>query len=1094
MITMKIIPQFTLFILLVLSVFKSHSQERGLMLSKYFSPNEYWAGTQNWSVAEDHRGIMYFGNINGVLEYNGATWKLFTLDNLSAARSLATGNDGLIYVGGFNEFGVLLPNEFGQLKYFSFNKYLEPEVSDYGEVWRVNCLNDTVFFVTENYLFYFANGSVSHIKSEQSSKFYLTFIVNDKLYVHQEGWGLGVFNTNKITLVEKGRVLASEKIHSIFPIDNDLLICTRNNGFFKYQNEGGRISIRSLNDFNMKTRSLNDYFISKSYYSGVQLTNGYIAMTSISGDILIIDQQLNVIEVINSETIGIKSPAYGLYQAYNGALWLALDNGIALVEIQSPIRFWDEGRGLSGVIADVARLRDTLYIATGSGVFYTTNPMANDFELSTFHPVNENFEQVWEFLYFQPPSDNWQYPYSLSPDFTLDQKNAILLVATRKGIFQINGCKAKKISGYERVLNMQQSKKDPSKLYLALYNGIALTQYVDGKWVDRGYQFGVSKQINDVAEDSSGNYWLSVDFVGLYRVKPNTLNSHNPIIDTFDINDGLPSVRSIRIFDEHNPPLFYVDMEYYIFNDSTSRFEKRQQNMTEDTQPNEDELMEDALPWYRIGDDILTYFYVAHLTDSVVWFSTSKGITRFKKEFPYNYKYIPPAIITQVALEDSILFHGTNNALSNNLLADTTLWVTTSSSVVNYSGEISYSRNSISFHYSLPFYEGDKPNLFSIKLEGYSKDWTEWTSETKKEFINLPPGRYVFKVKGKNIYRIESEIAEYHFTILPPWYRTIYAYIGFVILLLSLITVIVKFYTYRLIRERDKLEQIVKERTQEILIQKEEIMVQAEHLKDANEWITEKNNELEKQKEELELKKNQLEQSDDTKNKFFRIIAHDLRNPISTAVSTTEYILANYNSFNRETLKDIIEKLNRLSLTTYDLLENLLDWSTSQMGQLKFKLTQVELEYLVSESIDLVKTVIEAKQIEVIVNVPTSLRVFADENMLRTVIRNLISNAVKFSNEKGFIKISSLLKDDFCFLIVEDNGVGISNENLNNLFRIDKDFRTLGTHKERGSGLGLIICKEFMEYNGGSISVHSELGKGSAFTISIKMSNTKVEA
>jgi signal transduction histidine kinase len=298
---------------------------------------------------------------------------------------------------------------------------------------------------------------------------------------------------------------------------------------------------------------------------------------------------------------------------------------------------------------------------------------------------------------------------------------------------------------------------------------------------------------------------------------------------------------------------------------------------------------------------------------------------------------------------------------------------------------------------------------------------------------------------------------------------------------------VVKLYTYRLIREKDKLEGIVKERTQEILMQKEEILVQAEHLRETYDWMRAKNIELEYQKKAFEKKKDQLEISNATKNKFFRIIAHDLRNPISTLVSSTGYILTDIEKFDNVKMKRIIEELNKLSLTTYNLLENLLDWSTSQMGEIRFDPKKVEIISVVRENLELVKSNIDSKNIQIDISVPEGLRVLADENMVHNIIRNLITNAVKFTPDNGLIKVFTEVKDDYCSLNIADNGVGISKENLENLFRIDKHVSTPGTHNEKGSGLGLILCKEFVERNGGTISVTSDPEKGSTFTISFKL-------
>lgn len=1072
-----------LFCIIVFCTNNVYAQVRGLMYSKYYSAKEYKSGTQNWSVVEDSRGVLYVGNANGVLEFNGDAWRLIPLANSSTARSLAVDSSGLVYVGGVNEMGVLLANSNGELVYASLTNYLPPETKDFGEIWRITVLGDSIFFSSQQYLFCWHNNKFSYWQID-ANRFYLTHLIGSDLVVQKIGQGLQMIKDSVLVDVNGSDFFANYRIHSIIPFNNKYLICTRSNGFFLANYNGKELlNITPFGNISPKARKLSGYFKSNLFYHGILLNDSLVALSSLSGEVMLVNSSWDVVDIINSESIGIVSPAYQLHKSKSGVLWMALDNGIAMVEALSPFRYWNEDMGVSGVIADVAELRDTLYIATGNGVFYTPASSENNLLLSHFKPVDRKLEQAWEFLYFVPPSPQWSSPYTLSDTLLLNHDEAILLVSSTTGLFQLNGSGVIRVSDYSRVLRLHQYSKNPKQLYLGLSQGLALVEYNKGKWIDKGDQFGISKDVNEIGEDQDGNLWLASNFNGIFKI-PHTLtenpNSGKPIF--YGDEKGIESPRSISIFDEYNPVVFSIDEHVYKYDSESDQFVDYWKGIEPDTTvTNSREISPSDMHFYRVQGDVLSLLYVAHLTDTVLWFSTNKGITRYANSGYDGFLNKLSTQIWKVTASDSVIFAGANYgkaiAPSDSLL----YYLPNNSSVINFNQELNFVDNTLNFNYSLPFYEGSVPNVYSYYLEGYDKGWSDWKVESKKEYTNLPPRSYVFKVKARNLYGVESEISEYHFTILPPWYRTYVAYAFYVFCLIALVILIVKFYTYRLVQEKDKLEALVLERTQEILVQKEEILVQAEHLKDANEWITAKNSELEE-------KKNQLEVSDATKNKFFRIIAHDLRNPISTAVSTTEYILSNFDNSSSDSVKKFIEKLHRLSLTTYSLLENLLDWSTSQMGQIRYNPKMVELNFMVADSIDLVRSMIDSKRIEIAVDISPSIEVYADENMLRTVIRNLISNAVKFTPEGGCVKLSAQVTDKLCFFSIEDSGVGISEENMQNLFKIEREFKTLGTNNERGSGLGLIISKEFIELNGGTISVKSEQGKGSVFTISIKMS------
>jgi signal transduction histidine kinase len=1077
---LKFFTNLFLVIYCVYSIPIANAQEKGLIQSKLFTPKEYRAGTQNWAIVEDHRGIMYFGNGRGVIEFNGETWNLIKLKNESSVRSLAVGKNGTVYVGGFNEFGYLQPSTLGELSYISLTPLIS-ELLPIGEVWDINCFGDTIFFLSDRYIFRFVNGKHEFWESKTKS-FYLSFSLNNEYYVQELGVGLLKFGDNSFHLIENGDYFSEIKIHSIFTHKDGLLIGSRSDGFYLYCNSNGNVKITPLDKVSKNGKRINDYFKTHSFYHGVSLTSNLFALSSISGNILVVNSDFDVVDIINHETIGIKSPTLYLYFSKQQSLWLALDNGICLVDVLSPFRYWNEDTGFSGVITDIARLDNFLYISTASGIFYTTTQ--DEFKINNFVRVEGDFEQSWELLYFKK-KDVKQFDKP-SPKPENYNENILLLAATRKGLYEIKGSKSQKISNYDALLSIYQSKKDQTSLYLGLSSGLAQLSYINDKWYDKGKKFSVDSRINDIAEDSLGNIWLSSNHTGIYRVKnPLSVYPDSITVDFFDTSHGIPNLRYIWIVDQSNPLLFYIDNSYYFFCDSTNSF-KPYVSSRNDEESNDDST--DNLAWARMWENVITEFYITHIGDSTPWFGANSGVYRYKKVAKRDYSFTYPAQIRLVSTGDSVLFYGTNTKICTADYGEEKARLCVNENpVINLGTVLKYKNNSITFYYSSPFFEGEKQTEYSFWLEGYDYDWSDWSIETKKEYTNLPPGNYRFKVKSKNLYHVESTAGEFVFVVLPPWYLTLYAFVGYVVFLGLLVVIIVRVYTYRLILEKDKLEVLVKERTQEILIQKEEILVQSEHLKEANDWISAKNLELEEQKRVIEFKKNQLEISDATKNKFFRIIAHDLRNPISTVVGTTSHILTNFELTDSKTTKKLIEDMSSLSMTTYNLLENLLDWSTSQMGELRFNPSILDLKSLITQNIELVKRKIESKNINLVFQVSDDIEVLADENMLQTVVRNLISNAVKFTFDNGTIEISANVVDDICFLSVKDTGIGISKENIKNLFRIDKDVRTYGTHNEKGAGLGLILCKEFIELNGGKISVTSEPQKGTEFIISLKL-------
>jgi len=246
-----------------------------------------------------------------------------------------------------------------------------------------------------------------------------------------------------------------------------------------------------------------------------------------------------------------------------------------------------------------------------------------------------------------------------------------------------------------------------------------------------------------------------------------------------------------------------------------------------------------------------------------------------------------------------------------------------------------------------------------------------------------------------------------------------------------------------------------------------------------------KNQEITKQKEELEVQRKELEALNTTKDKFFAIIAHDLKNPFSTVLALSELLAREFETFESDKLKIFIEQIYKYSNNTYNLLENLLQWSMLQTGRMPLRPKLVNLRLIINENIELLKGNATQKGIKILTSIEDDHFVYVDTNMITTVVRNLLSNAIKFTPTDGEIYISIIDDGDYFKVLVKDTGVGISQNDLNNLFRIDSNPSTIGTSQEKGTGLGLIICKDFIERNGGFIGVESQPNIGSSFYFKI---------
>lgn len=270
-------------------------------------------------------------------------------------------------------------------------------------------------------------------------------------------------------------------------------------------------------------------------------------------------------------------------------------------------------------------------------------------------------------------------------------------------------------------------------------------------------------------------------------------------------------------------------------------------------------------------------------------------------------------------------------------------------------------------------------------------------------------------------------------------------------------------------KKRD-LEKLVMERTKE--------------LKDKSE-------KLEIQTKELDLSNKNLKTINKTKDKLFAIIAHDLKSPFNTILGMLSLLMEGYDSFDDAKKKEMMSYIDSSSKNLYKLLENLLEWARSQTGSMEFNPKPFVLMDVVAGNIQLTERQAEEKNIKVACTCSEEITVFADKNLLNTVFRNLLSNAMKFTRDGSItITMTKNIADNCVEVRIIDTGIGIEPERIKNIFSVSSGKTTLGTSGETGTGLGLILCKEFVERNGGKIYIESEFEKGSTFIFTIPLAGS----
>ena len=832
----------------------------GVPIINNYSPQTFNASDQNWSVIQDQRGVMYFGNNDdGLLEFDGINWRKIKYSNSSTVRSLAIDSSGTVFVGGVGGFGYITPDEFGEMKYVSLSERLDSSEQQFQNVWKTYTTKDAVYFCTTVSIFkYDYNKVYKFITLPQSSLF--SYYFKGKFYFGNYQRGLMMIDNKDTIVVRGGDFFYRKNIFSILPYsDNEIVIGTMFNGLFIYNLNTGKVSDSKIPE------STNNYFRTGNVLSsGSALSNDrYIFGTTTNGVIIVDKNDFTIISKLNT-SLGLQSDI--VYSTYNEPnclspqpLWFAMDKGISKTNINSPFNYFGDESGIEGSINDIIKFNGTLYVATVAGVYYLEYEN-ND---PKFIQI-EGISSAWSFLNFKPKSC----------------EKEILLIGTNYGLYEIfdknqTSQIERSISNLENPTHkfytyiLYASRFDPDMLYIGTSRGFIGLKYKNDKnWeIEIDLEDTLGLEIRSIRENKNKEIWACSAFDGIYKISFD--NNKEATIEHFDTSNGLPMLKTNFACDFKEDLIFATEKGFYKYSEIDDEFIKDDifgdkycngsvavYRFITDTHGNHWLSLSNNNPnkkirWvevitpyddgnYKITDvpfmplPNLAYEVIYTDNENITWFGNSNGLYSYDKQLDRSYENKYYALIRKVTVnQDSVIFHGTYfNRNKDSIAIANTIQPEELIPTLEFS-----LRNPI-FYFAAPFFENEESTVFSYFLDGYSNSWSKWDKEPKAVYTNLPEGDYTFKVKAKNIYGYESELAEYKFTILPPWYRTIWAYIMYVVIGGFLFWLFISMYTKKLKQDKIRLEKIVTERTAEVVKQKDEIEEQKDKMEEINIELT----------------------------------------------------------------------------------------------------------------------------------------------------------------------------------------------------------------------------------------------------------------
>jgi signal transduction histidine kinase/ligand-binding sensor domain-containing protein len=467
--------------------------------------------------------------------------------------------------------------------------------------------------------------------------------------------------------------------------------------------------------------------------------------------------------------------------------------------------------------------------------------------------------------------------------------------------------------------------------------------------------------------------------------------------------------------------------------------------------------------------------------NDALFFAGNRGVNVFNPA-TLNYNTLPPLIkfTSFLLFNREITDYGEGKILEKHI------------SVVDEI-ELEYGENYFTIEFVAFNMISPDRNLYEVMLEGFDKDWIELGNRRSASYTNLNPGTYTFKVRASNNDGIWNEEGiSVRIRVKPPWWLTIWFFVGILVLLTTMLLVFIQVKTGQLRKQKNKLAHQVAEQTWKLRKNNAALKQRTVELNRTNRVLEERQKMISDQAEELELQADSLKKSNselirliNTKDKLFSIIAHDLRMPFNTILGLSSLLVEYGKDEEPEKVATYAKHVHESSLQVYNLIENLLYWAQTQTDEITLLPTNVQTDEFVAENIDLVQESIFRKGLTLDVSGYFKTMVYADSNTLKIVVRNLLTNAIKFTPQGGTIRLFCDEDSSEVTFYIQDTGVGISKEQIDRITDGNSGNTQKGTDGEKGSGLGLVLCDEFIKRNGGKFMISSMPGVGSTFSFTI---------
>ena len=708
-----------------------------------FSPLDYEAGNQNWSISQSKDKLIYVANNEGLLEFNGARWSLYPSPNETIMRSVKVIGDK-IYGGYYMEFGYWKKTPLGILEYTSLSEQLNITLLEDEEFWNILGIDEWIIFQSLNriYIYDTQSGTVRTIDSKDV--IVKMFEVNESVYFQRKNKGLYKIENGKDILILNNPIFKTDEVINLFNEGKGLIILTKNNGFYTYEDE--RLEKWSIPG-NVK-------LINRDIYSAIQLRDQSFALGTISDGLLYLNRQRGLIYSIDQNNGLNNNTVLSIFEDGDNNIWSGLDNGLSYININAPIRVFKDNKGILGSVYSSAIHDGKLYFGTNQGLFYKSLSGQEDLQL-----VNGTQGQVW----------------------CLKVLDGTLFCGHHKGTFAVKGNTVIEVADIQGTWSMDRVENPDNLIIQGNYDGLYVLEKKGGKWQLRNKLKGFNNSSRHF-ELLDNQLFVNHEYKGIFQmsIDESFTSVRNITIDTLlkGANSGIAKYNGNILYASKNGIYNYNRAENAFVKDSTLS-----NIYTENTYTSGRMIpTEEKNRFWIFTKENITLVSSGNLAN-VPTTKTIPLTSEVRRDVTEYENIISTEKLNQYVLGTSSGYLTVD--VDDLAIKDFSVYITEISNGINQDhsasgdlidqnqdGSFSPDENNfrISFH-TPEFYKYFKPT-YQFQLVGLYEVWSEWTSSSTVFFENLPAGNYSFNVRAKIGDKLSDNVATYNFHISKPWYIT----------------------------------------------------------------------------------------------------------------------------------------------------------------------------------------------------------------------------------------------------------------------------------------------------------------------------------